>query len=411
MRQLQRLDVFPKFDRKFEQDARQRTVAGGCVSVAALVLITWLLVGEVRYFASTEEHHEMFIDAELGGDMEVRVNVTFPHVPCDLLTLDAMDAFGVFASGVEESTVKTRIDAATGQPISAARQLVDEKKVMTKAIDADGAEKEDCPSCYGAERDPGECCHTCEEVRQAYARKGWSFNVDDISIEQCAEDRVRLAVAAAGSEGCNVHAKFAASRATGSLQFIPGRVYSSLGRRMHDFMGSTTSHLDLSHTVHTLEFGRSFPGQRNPLDGVAQGTAAGGTTQDAMNGRFSYFVKLVPTTYQRQSLFTGLQDVVESNQYSVTHHFTPSAPAALPGSTAATAQAAPQDIIPGVFMTYDLSPIRIVVQKEHPYPSIVHFLLQLCAVCGGVLTVAGLVDSLCFHGVRRLRKLREGKQL
>lgn len=408
MKQLQRLDVFPKFDRKFEQDARQRTVIGGCVSVTALVLILWLLVGELRYFASSEEHHEMFIDAELGGDMEVRVNVTFPHVPCDLLTLDAMDAFGVFASDVEAKTTKTRIDAATGRPISEARKLVDEKRVMTKAIDPDGVEKEDCPSCYGAERDPGECCYTCEEVRQAYARKGWSFNVDDISIEQCAEDRVRLAAAAAGSEGCNVHAKFAASRATGSLQFIPGRVYSAMGRRLHDFMGSTTRQLDLSHTVHTLEFGRSFPNQRNPLDGVAQGTAAGSAAAAAMNGRFSYFVKLVPTTYQRQSLFTGLQDVVESNQYSATHHFTPSTPA---GAAASPQQQQQQDIIPGVFMTYDLSPIRIVVQQEHPYPSVVHFLLQLCAVCGGVLTVAGLVDSMCFHGARKLRKIREGKQL
>ncbi|KPA74506.1 hypothetical protein ABB37_09169 [Leptomonas pyrrhocoris] len=409
MKRLQRLDVFPKFDRKFEQDARQRTVTGGCFSLAAVAIILWLLIGEVRYFASSEEHHEMFIDAELGGDMEVRVNVTFPHVPCDLLTLDAMDAFGVFANDVEGNTVKTRIDAATGLPISEARKLVDEKKIMTRAIDPDGVEKEDCPSCYGAEQDPGDCCYTCEEVRQAYARKGWTFNVDDISIEQCAEDRVKLAAAAAGREGCNVHAKFSASRATGSLQFIPGRIYNTLGRRLHDFMGSTTRQLDLSHVVHTLEFGQRFPGQRNPLDGAAQGSAASGNAQDAMNGRFSYFVKLVPTTYQRQSLFTGLQDVVESNQYSATHHFTPSAAAALPGSAAAAA--AQPSIIPGVFITYDLSPIRIVVQQEHPYPSVVHFLLQLCAVCGGVLTVAGLVDSMCFHGARRLRKMREGKQL
>ncbi|KPI85066.1 hypothetical protein ABL78_5871 [Leptomonas seymouri] len=409
MQHLQRLDVFPKFDRKFEQDARQRTATGGCFSLTAIAIILWLLIAEVRYFATSEEHHEMFIDAELGGDMEVQVNVTFPRVPCDLLTLDAIDAFGVFANSVEANTVKTRIDSETGRLISEARKLVDEKKVMTKAIDPDGVEKEDCPSCYGAERDPGDCCYTCEEVRQAHARKGWSLNVDDISIEQCAEERVKLAAAAAGSEGCNVYAKFSASRATGSLQFIPGRVYSTFGRRLHDFMGSTTRQLDLSHTVHTLEFGKRFPGQRNPLDGVAQGSADSGNSQDAMNGRFSYFVKLVPTTYQRRSLFTGLQDFVESNQYSATHHFTPSAPAALPDSAAAAA--AQPSIIPGVFMTYDLSPIRIAVQQEHPYPSVVHFLLQLCAVCGGVLTMAGLMDSMCFHGARRLRKMREGKQL
>ncbi|CAJ08503.1 conserved hypothetical protein [Leishmania major strain Friedlin] len=406
MRQLKRLDVFPKFDRKFEQDARHRTVSGGVLSVVAIVIIIWLLVGEVRYFLSVEEHQEMFVDTKVGGDMQVTVNITFNHVPCDLITLDAVDIFGVFANDVEGNTVKQRIDAATGQVISAARAMVDEKKVMTKAIDADGAEKENCPSCYGAERNPGDCCHTCEDVRQAYARRGWKLDIDEISVEQCAEDRINMAAAASGKEGCNLYATFAASRATGSLQFIPGRIYETLGRRMHDLMGSTTRKLDLSHTVHTLEFGDPFPGQQNPLDGTAQGSALSGDAKDAMNGRFSYFVKLVPTTYQRYSLITGLQDVVESNQYSATHHFTPS-------EAAKAASQAPkkQEIVPGVFMTYDLSPVRILVQERHPYPSLAHFVLQLCAVCGGVLTVAGLVDSLCFHSARKIRKMCTGKLL
>ncbi|KAG5472169.1 hypothetical protein CUR178_02845 [Leishmania enriettii] len=406
MRQLKRLDVFPKFDRKFEQDARHRTVSGGVFSVGATVVILWLLAGEVRYFLSVEEHQEMFVDTTVGGDMRVTVNVTFNHVPCDLITLDAVDVFGVFANDVERNTVKQRIDAATGQVISAARAVVDQKKVMTKAIDPGGLEKENCPSCYGAERGPGDCCHTCEDVRQAYARRGWTLNVDDISVEQCAEERIKMAAAASGKEGCNLYAAFAASRATGSLQFIPGRIYETLGRRMHDLMGSTTRKLDLSHTVHTLEFGEHFPGQQNPLDGAAQGSALSGDAKDAMNGRFSYFVKVVPTTYQRHSLVTGLKDTVESNQYSATHHFTPSV-AAKAESQAATKQ----EILPGVFFAYDLSPVRILVQERHPYPSVIHFVLQLCAVCGGVLTVVGLLDSLCFHSVRKIRKMREGKHL
>ncbi|KAK7201550.1 Endoplasmic reticulum vesicle transporter [Novymonas esmeraldas] len=405
MRQLKSLDVFPKFDRKFEQDARHRTVSGGLFSVAAVAVILWLLVGEIRYFASVEEHREMFIDSTVGGDMPVTVNVTFHRVACDLITLDAVDIFGVFANSVAASTVKQRVDPATGQVISAARAVVDEKKVMTKAIDPDGVEKENCPSCYGAERDPGECCYTCDEVRQAYVRRGWTLNVDDISVEQCAEDRVKLAAMASGKEGCNVYASFTASRATGSLQFIPGRVYQALGRRMHDFMGSTTRQLDLSHTVHTLEFGERFPGQQNPLDGTAQGSVLSGDPADAMNGRFSYFLKLVPTTYQRYSLVTGLLEAVDSSQYSATHHFTPTA------APAATQPSQTPQIVPGVFMTYDLSAVRILVQERHPYPSAAHFVLQLCAVCGGVLTVAGLVDSMCFHGVRRIHKMREGKQL
>ena len=41
-----------------------------------------------------------------------------------------------------------------------------------------------CGSCYGAETAEGQCCNTCEEVRQAYRVKGWVMP-DYVSVEQC----------------------------------------------------------------------------------------------------------------------------------------------------------------------------------------------------------------------------------
>lgn len=411
MQRLRQFDVFPKFDRKFEADARQRTAIGGIFSLLSIAVILLLLIEELRYFASIIEHHEMYVDPVMGGDLAIQLNVTFHRVPCDLISMDAQDAFGVYADNVEPKTVKTRVDAVTDQAISKARSILNEGKVMTKAIDPDGAEKENCPSCYGAERLPGDCCHTCDEVRLAYERKGWQFNVDDISVEQCAEDRVRLASLAASSEGCNLYAAFSVSRAAGNIHFIPGRIYHGIGLRMQDVMSATISQLNLSHTIHTMEFGERFPGQKNPLEGVALIRGADALNPEAVSGRFSYFLKVVPTTYQRRSLLTGLQTVVESNQYSASHHFTSSEDPADSSNHPKNPAKGLSRLIPGVFISYDLSPIKVVVQREHPYPSFAHFLLQLCAVCGGVLTVAGILDALLFHGVRRWRKIREGKQI
>ena len=46
--------------------------------------------------------------------------------------------------------------------------------------------KRDCGSCYGAETEELSCCNTCEQVREAYRKKGWAFSVlDDIS--QCSK--------------------------------------------------------------------------------------------------------------------------------------------------------------------------------------------------------------------------------
>lgn len=32
-----------------------------------------------------------------------------------------------------------------------------------------------CGSCYGGEPDESGCCNSCDSVREAYTRKGWSF--------------------------------------------------------------------------------------------------------------------------------------------------------------------------------------------------------------------------------------------
>ncbi|EPY35894.1 ERGIC and golgi family 3 [Strigomonas culicis] len=401
---LRKVDVFPKFDRRFEQDARQRTVGGGVLSLLSMVIILVLVVGELRYFFTVEEHHEMVVDTDVGGDMLITANVTFPRVPCDLIALDVVDVFGVYADNVAARTVKTRVDSETLRPISRAREIVDEKKIMTKAVDEHGAEKENCPSCYGAEMHPGDCCHTCDEVRRAYGRKGWQFNPDDISVEQCAEERIEMAALASSREGCGIYAQLPVSRVTGSIHFIPGRAYTSVGggRDMHVL--DRVRRLNLSHIVHTLEFGAWFPGQLNPLDGHAAIRPAG----EVANGLFSYAVKIVPVRFHRYSaLLEAAAQVVASNQYSVTQHFTPTKAA----ERSEDGQPRQQHLFPGVFLSYDLSPIRIELYERRPYPSVIHFLLQLCAVCGGVWTVAGIVDSFFFQSARKLQKIRQGKQI
>ena len=42
-------------------------------------------------------------------------------------------------------------------------------------------------SCYGGEEKPGQCCNTCEEVRESYRKKGWAMDQLD-QVEQCKEE-------------------------------------------------------------------------------------------------------------------------------------------------------------------------------------------------------------------------------
>jgi len=41
--------------------------------------------------------------------MEIHLNITFPRVPCELLTLDVMDVSGEQQHGVQHGVKKTRL--------------------------------------------------------------------------------------------------------------------------------------------------------------------------------------------------------------------------------------------------------------------------------------------------------------
>jgi hypothetical protein len=100
-------------------------------------------------------------------------------------------------------------------------------------------------------------------------------------------------------------------------------------------------------------------------------------------------VKVVPTTY---SYLKG--DVVNTNQFSVTEHFRFINPREGQG-------------LPGVFCFYDLSPIEVNFAETRK--SLAHFLTQLCAILGGVFTVAGMIDKLIYGTFKQLEKGRQGK--
>jgi hypothetical protein len=64
-----------------------------------------------------------------------------------------------------------------------------------------------------------------------------------------------------------------------------------------------------------------------------------------------------------------------------------------------------QRSLPGVYFFYDLSPIMVQVKESRR--SFFHFLTQLCAIIGGVFTVAGIVDRMVHATVQHVGKRAE----
>jgi len=61
--------------------------------------------------------------------------------------------------------------------------------------------------------------------------------------------------------------------------------------------------------------------------------------------------------------------------------------------------------LPAIYFRYDLSPVFVTITQENK--SFLHFLVQVCAIIGGVFTVAGIIDSVLHKSVQTILKKAE----
>ena len=144
---------------------------------------------------------------------------------------------------------------------------------------------------------------------------------------------------------------------------------------------------------------------------------------------FQYYLKIVPTLYSRtDSLFA-------TNQFSVTRHskgikimksklarcmyklryiksysniYIILYLSLFLNHTIVVSLMSGESGMPGVFFSYELAPVMVkYTEKEKSFG---HFATGLCAIIGGVFTVAGLIDKIFYTSSRLLEeKLQLGK--
>ncbi|PIA48608.1 hypothetical protein AQUCO_01400887v1 [Aquilegia coerulea] len=235
-----------------------------------------------------------------------------------------------------------------------------------------------CGSCYGAEMSDDECCNSCEEVREAYRKKGWALTNPEM-IDQCKREGFIEKVKEEAGEGCNMEGFLEVNKVAGSFHFAPAKSFYQSNIHLFDLMAFQTENSNISHRINKLSFGQKFPGVVNPLDGVEW-------TQQTSSGMYQYFIKVVPTIYKD---IRGRK--INSNQFSVTEHFR-----SADGFTQS---------LPGVFFFYDFSPIKVSFTEENV--SLLHFMTNICAIVGGIFTVSGIIDAFIYHGQRAIKKKME----
>eukprot|EP01026_Neomeris_dumetosa_P041870 TRINITY_DN34771_c0_g1_i16.p1 TRINITY_DN34771_c0_g1~~TRINITY_DN34771_c0_g1_i16.p1 ORF type:complete len:399 (+),score=39.16 TRINITY_DN34771_c0_g1_i16:102-1298(+) len=193
----------------------------------------------------------------------------------------------------------------------------------------------------------------------------------------------------AKAEGCNFSGFVLVKKVPGTFHFY----YKSDAHSFDHGLVNT------SHIIHTFYYGsKPSPFRQTQLKklhplGLTQDWSDKlqnrGFISKTEQATHEHYMQVVLTTIQPLTVRRGVGDY-DAYEYTVHSHTFNS------------------DNVPAARISYDLSPIQIVVrQKRRQW---YHFITTTCAIIGGVFTVLGLLDGVLYQSYKIAKKVELGKQ-
>lgn len=337
---IKSLHAFPRA----EEHLLQKTQSGAVVSIIGLVIMATLFLHELRYYLTTYTVHQMSVDLKRGETLPIHINMTFPSLPCDVLSVDAIDMSGKHEVDLDTNIWKLRLNR-------------DGFIIGTEYL-SDLVEKEHADHKHDHNKD-----HHGDSDQKLHAH----------SFDQDAENMVKkVKQALANGEGCRVYGVLDVQRVAGNFHISVHGLNIFVAQMIFD----GAIHVNVSHIIHDMSFGPKYPGLHNPLDGTVR-------ILRGASGTFKYYIKIVPTEYRYIS-----KEVLPTNQFSVMEYFSPMNEF--------------DRTWPAVYFLYDLSPVTVTIKEERR--SFLHFITRLCAVLGGTFALTGMLDRWMYRFLEMLTK-------
>ncbi|GMH43496.1 hypothetical protein BSKO_11418 [Bryopsis sp. KO-2023] len=468
MRVLSRLKSVD-FYKKLPSDLSEATLTGAWISILAAVMIASLLGLELFDFMSVKTHTEMVVDRSRQGELlRINFNISFPALSCEFASLDVSDALGTKRLNLTKTVRKTPIDpnmivmGRSGEDKEIPEPKYDDDVSNFNDVDVTQPLKAAtfdmtvrhypivivnfyapwCPWCQRLE--PAWEAAT-KEIHDKYPESDRRIRLAkvDCTIEQalCRVHAVAgfpsIRIYRSGHDdiyvqGMHEHEAYVGDRTKGALvSFAESLVPSAGNPHAHHpqtekrakssgcnmagfvlvkkvpgtlhFLAKSNGHsfdhawMNMTHAVHHFYFGTrpspyryKFLKKMHPL-GLSKDWADKLTGDQFIShnpqSTHEHFTQVVLTSVEAGAGHALNYDAYEYTVHSHTYS---------------------SDSIPAAKFTYQLSPIQLVV-RETPR-ELYKFVTSLCAIVGGVFTVAGIFDSIVYQGVKFAKKIELGKQ-
>ena len=187
------------------------------------------------------------------------------------------------------------------------------------------------------------------------------------------------------NEGCRFGGTLHIQKVSGNFHIALGASHVINGKHIHQFVLSDIPRFNCSHTIHELSFGQNFPNQQLPLNGMTH------TIEKEGGGVFTYNLKIIPIEY-----ISPMGYVTHSNTYGYSYKYK-HIPPPQPGVQM-------QAALPGLFFVYKINPYMLQISEARP--SFWTFLINLCAIAGGIFAISGLLDSITWN-IQLLTRAKE----
>ncbi|KAG2263102.1 hypothetical protein Bca52824_070181 [Brassica carinata] len=175
--------------------------------------------------------------------------------------------------------------------------------------------------------------------------------------------------------------------------YVPGNLMVSARSGSHSF---DSTQMNMSHVVNHLSFGRKILPQT--FADLKRLSPYLGHSHDRLNGRtFINQRDLGPNVTIEHYLQIVKTEVLKSNGHAMVEEY----------EYTAHSSVAHSYYLPVAKFHFELSPMQVLITENSR--SFSHFITNVCAIIGGVFTVAGILDSILHQTMTLMKKIELGK--